>query len=66
MYGGFQGLTQVFMFNRLRAFWHIGYQRGNLGIKSQNQACEETSSPAQMVEQWTGNPTAAGSNPVEV
>ena len=35
-----------------------------LGLNSQNYACEETSSLAQVVEQWTGNPKAAGSNPV--
>ena len=27
-------------------------------------ACEETSSPAQVVDQWTGNPKAAGAIPV--
>ena len=29
-----------------------------------NKQCQETSSLAQVVEQWTGNPKAAGSNPV--
>ena len=32
-----------------------------LGLNSQNLACEETSSLAQVVEQWTDDPKAAGS-----
>ena len=35
-----------------------------LGLNSQNYACEEASSLAQVVAQWTGNPKAAGSIPV--
>ena len=35
-----------------------------LGLNSQNLACEEASSLAQVVEQWTGNPKAASSIPV--
>ena len=32
-----------------------------LGLDSQGWACGETSSPARVVEQWTGNPNAARS-----
>ena len=58
------------MFNRFACFWPKGYQRGSLGKSHQNrdylkQAMRKSYLPFPVVEQWTGNRKATGSNPEE-
>ena len=46
--------------SQLNYYLHHGTSIKLQGLSTYNYACEETSSLAHVVEQWTGNPKAAG------